>query len=253
MRKEKIAISIDKALLDSVDSRVDGAIIRSRSQAIEFYLQKGLSEQSPDTAVLLIKGEHQEFSLQEIKGISLIKKQLELFYAKGIKRVFIVTQHTKNMNKLLNDISESPVTVKIFERNVSGNAEALSAISDNLRQNSFIVMSGDTYNDFDMRSMVKRHVEHSKMCTIGLMTREKVDKYGTAVMDGDMVVDFEEKPSEARSHVVNAGIYVFKPEIFNLFDHSTKSIEKDIIPKLAKMGQLLGFFTHGEYVHFEDE
>ncbi|MDP2750160.1 MAG: sugar phosphate nucleotidyltransferase [Nanoarchaeota archaeon] len=252
MRKVKIAISMDKALLDSIDARVDGSIIRSRSQAIEYFLQKGFQSQVPDTAVLLIKGAHQEFSLSKIKGISLIKKQIDFFYINGIKNLFIITQHTKNMNLLLNEISSAPISVKIFERNVNGNADALKSLSENLKQSSFVVMSGDIFNDFDLRSMIKNHAENNLLATIGLMSREKVDKYGTAVMDGDLVVDFEEKPSEARSHVVNAGIYVFKPQIFNLFDNSTSSIEKNIIPKLAKMKQLLGYFTNGEYIHLED-
>ncbi len=253
MRKVKIAISMDKALLDSVDSRVDGAVIRSRSQAIEFFLHRGLIEQAPDTAVLLIRGDHQELSLQQIKGATLIKKQLDLFYSNGIKNVFIVTQHTKTMNQLLGEVSDSPVNVKIFERNVRGNAEALKAMQENLQRNSFVVMSGDIYNDFDLRSMIKRHVESNRIGTIGLMTREKVDKYGTAVMDGNLVVDFEEKSSETKSHVVNAGIYILKPEIFDLYKEATVSIERDLIPQLAKMKQLMGFFTHGDYLHLEDE
>ena len=36
MSKPKIAISLDKSLLELVDSKVDGSVIRSRSQAMEF-------------------------------------------------------------------------------------------------------------------------------------------------------------------------------------------------------------------------
>ena len=65
MKKPKIAISLDQSLLDQVDSKVDGSIIRSRSQAIEYFLRKGLKESSIDIAVLMIKGEHQKNSLKE--------------------------------------------------------------------------------------------------------------------------------------------------------------------------------------------
>jgi len=37
IKKPKIAISLDKSLLDLVDSKVDGSVIRSRSQAMEFF------------------------------------------------------------------------------------------------------------------------------------------------------------------------------------------------------------------------
>ena len=71
------------------------------------------------------------------------------------------------------------------------------------------------------------------------------------IHDGDLVVDFKEKPKESVSNVVNAGIYVFKPEIFSLFDKNTVSLERDLFSKVAGIKQAVGFFTHGEYVHVE--
>ena len=157
MKKPKITISLDKGLLDLVDSKVDNSIIRSRSQAVEFFLRKGLQEQSINTAVLLIKGEHQKNLLKKLKGKSLIKNQIEFFIKYGINNLYIVTQHTKNINLLLNEISESNINVEIIEKEAKGNAEALQAIEDKIK-NSFIVMSGDIYNNFDMFKMIKKIV-----------------------------------------------------------------------------------------------
>jgi len=247
MNKAKIAISLDNSLLKLVDSRVDGSIMRSRSQAIEYFLKKGLQEQSVSTAVLLLKGEHQAFALKEIKGLSLIKQQINFFSNYGIKNLYIVTQHTKNINMLLDEISNAKINVEIVEKRARGNAEALSAVKDKV-DNNFIVMSGDTYNNFDLLKMVKKHMESEKLATMGLMTREKPSSYGTAILDGDLIVDFQEKPKHYSTNIVNAGIYIFKPEIFELFK-DISSLEKDLFPKLAKLKQLIGFFTYGEYVH----
>ena len=247
MTKPKIAISLDKSLLDLVDSKVDGSVIRSRSQAIEFFLSKGLQEQSISTLVLLIRGEHQRILLKKLKGKSLIKNQIEFFTKYGINNLYIVTQHTKNINLLLNEVSESNINVEIIETNANGNAQALHAVKDKIK-NSFIVMSGDTYNDFDLLKMIKKHLELDKMATMGLMTREKITGYGTAILDGDFIVDFQEKPKQSSTHIVNAGIYVFKPEVFELFEN-VNILEKDLFPKLARLKQLVGFFTYGEYEH----
>jgi len=248
MKKAKIAISVDNSLLKLVDSKVDGSIIRSRSQAIEYFLKKGLEEQSVKAAVLLLKGEHQFFSLKDVKGSSLIKNQIDFFYKYGIKTLYIVTQHTKNMNLLLKEISNSKINIEIIEKQARGNAEALKAIMEKM-ENSFIVMSGDTYNNFDLLKMIKKHLESEKLITMGLMTREKTSNYGIAILDGDLIVDFQEKPRHYSTNIVNAGIYIFKPEVFELFD-DVSSLEKDLFPKLAKIKQLIGFFTYGEYVHF---
>jgi len=247
MKKPKIAISLDQNLLNLVDSKVDGNVIRSRSQAIEFFLRKGLQEQSINTAILLIKGEHQKNSLKKLKGEALIKKQIEFFSKNDINNLYIVTQHTKNINLLLNEVSDSKINVEIVETDAKGNAGALQSIKDKVK-GSFIAMSGDTYNNFDLLKMAKKHSELDKMATMGLMTREKTAAYGTAILDGDLIVDFQEKPKQSSTNIVNAGIYIFKPEVFELFEN-VSSLEKDLFPKLARLKQLVGFFTYGEYEH----
>ena len=247
MTKSKIAISVDNSLLRLVDSRVDGSVTRSRSQAIEYFLKKGLQEESVSIAVLLLKGEHQAFALKDMKGMPLLKQQINFFSKYGIKTIYIVTQHTKNMNSLLDEISDAGINVEIIEKQAKGNADALKAAKEKIK-NSFVVMSGDTYNNFDLLKMIKKHMQSEKLATMGLMTREKTSNYGTAILDGDLIVDFQEKPKHYSTNIVNAGIYIFKPEIFELFEDST-SLEKDLFPKLARIKELVGFFTYGEYVH----
>ena len=247
MSKSKIAISIDNSLLKLVDSKVDKSIIRSRSQAIEYFLKKGLHEQSVNVAVILLKGQHQAIALKKINGISLINQQIDFFSRYGIKSVYIITQHTKSMNLLLDEISNSKINAEIVENQSRGNAESLKAVKSKI-SNSFVVMSGDTYNNFDLFKMIKKHLGSEKLATMGLMTREKASSYGTAILNGDLIVDFQEKPKHSSTNIVNAGIYIFNPEIFELFEN-TISLEKDLFPKLARMKQLVGFFTYGEYVH----
>ena len=247
MAKSKIAISIDNSLLKIIDSKIDKSIIRSRSQAVEYFLKKGLQKQSVDVAVLLLKGEHQPFALKEIKGVTLLQQQINFFSKYGIKTIYIVTQHTKNANLLLEEKSKAKINVEIIEKQAKGNAEALLAVKDKIN-NSFVVMSGDTYNDFDLLKMIKKHTESEKLATMGLMTREKTSSYGTAILDGDLIVDFQEKPKHYSTNIVNAGIYIFKPEVFELFE-DLASLEKDLFPKLARIKQLIGFFTYGEYIH----
>ncbi len=260
MTKSKIAISVDNSLLRLVDSKVDGSVIRSRSQAIEYFLKKGLQEQSVSVAVLLLKGDHQEFALKEIRGTPLVRQQIEFFASHGIKTLYIVTQYSKHINKLIDQISDAKINVEIVEKQAKGNAEALIGVKDRINHN-FVVMSGDTYNNFDLLKMIKKHIDSDKLATMGLMTREKASSYGTAKLDGDLIIDFQEKPKHYSTNIVNAGIYIFKPEVFELFEsnvseftrahsHSTAiSLEKDLFPRLARLKQLIGFFTYGEYLH----
>ncbi|MBD3164397.1 hypothetical protein GF323_04300 [Candidatus Woesearchaeota archaeon] len=244
MLKNKIAISIDKSLLKLVGSKVDGSMIRSRSQAIEYFLRKGLAEDSINTAVLLLKGCQQHAALGTFKGKSLIKNQIEFFGRNGIKKIYLITQNASR------ELREGLIgtNVEVIEKDAKGNASALLELKAKIN-NNFIVMSGDTYNNFDMDRMINKHISMNKLATMGLMTREKSSDYGTAILDGDLIIDFEEKAKSLSSHIVNAGIYIFKPEIFEMI--SGNSLERDLFPKLAKIGELVGFFTYGEYEHFK--
>jgi len=250
MKKQKIAISLDKRLLDLVDSKVDGSVIRSRSQAIELFLHRGIEEKSVENAVILLHKDHQKTSLKKIDGLSLIKKQIEFFSKNGVKNVYILTPHTQDTNMLLNEIMDSGINAEIIEDEGKGNAKALLSVKDKLG-NNFVVMSGDTFNDFHLLDMIKKHLKTDRLVTMGLMTRDSPSKYGAAILDGDLIINFEEKSKTTKSHVVNAGIYIFKKELFELFEAAI-SLERNIFPKLAKIKQLNGFFTHGEYVHLGD-
>lgn len=249
MKKEKIAISIDKSLLHRIDSRVDGSVIRSRSQAIELFVSKGIEEQSINTAVIMLSDEHQKVSLKEFKGQSLLKQQLDFFKENEISEVFLLTPHSTIINSLLKELASSKLRAELVETAVKGNARCLKIIKERLPDN-FIIVSGDTYNNFKMENMIERHMANSKMVTIGLMSVAKPKAYGVVILDGDDVVAFEEKPKDTISHIVNAGVYLCRKEIFELFDDKTYSIERDLFPKIAKIKQLKGYFTHGEYIHF---
>src|SRR3989338_6748436 len=138
--KEKIAISMDGALLESIDSKIDGSMLRSRSQAIEYFLRKGLRDESLSTAVILLKGEHQHHALSLIKGKPLLEMQIDFFRKNGITSVLIITQHSKMSTQLLELASRQQVAVDIVETEAEGNANALLAAKDKLKS-SFVVMS----------------------------------------------------------------------------------------------------------------
>jgi len=243
MQKDKIAISIDPALLTQIDASLDGSMLRSRSQAIEYFLRRGLSEQAISESVLLLHRSHQDIALRNFRGSPLISQQIQFLRKNGIRKVYLVTYQAKPALReaLLHEPAE------IIEADAKGNAFALLAMRGRIKGN-FLAMSGDTYNEFDLRRMMNKHLSLGKIATMGLMTRENLKDYGTAILDGDLIIDFREKGNKLSSHIVNAGIYLFKPEVFELIERP--SLENDLFPTLAKIKELAGFFTYGEYEHF---
>lgn len=249
MKKEKITISLDKGLLESVDNKVDGIIIRSRSQAIEFYLNKGLKDEEVTDAVIIIRGSDQDILLTEIKGKTLLEKHTELLKNSGIKSIFILTQKTSKTKELLKAARSALMPVRVIDRTARGNAEALYKIKE-LLNSPFVVISGDVFIDFSLKEMIRAHKKNNKIATMGLITRAQTKEFGEAVLEGSAIVEFAEKTENTKSHAVNSGIYVFNREIFQYLENR-KSLEREVFPSLAEEKQLSGFFTHGEYLNFK--
>lgn len=245
MSKEKIAISLSEELLKDLDKKIDGSVIRSRSQAIELFVKKGIEERMVDTAVIMLSKRHHGTALSGFKGSILIKKQIEFFRGFDINNIIILTQSGGDVERLR---KECDGIANIIITDAKKNGDALKQLKNEIKRD-FLVISGDIYNDFDLNAMIKKHMVSNRIATIGLMTRAMPSKYGVASLDGDLVVDFKEKQKKPSSHVVNAGIYIFGSGIF---DFMKGRIEEDVLPRLAKMKQLVGFFTTGEYVHFDE-
>ena len=82
---------------------------------------------------------------------------------------------------------------------------------------------------------------------MGLISSKTPQKRGSVTLDGNLVIDFKEKQVPS-SNIINAGIYILKPEIFSLLKNK-KSLEHEIFPELAKQKQIQGFFTFGKFIH----
>ncbi len=225
--KEKIAISIDKSLLDEIDSFIDGSNISSRSQAIEVLVRKALKQSPLTTAVILIHQKELKYLVKEFNGLTLMQHHISFLLRNGIKRLFLVTKDGQFIEDIKKEIGKDIKIEVLNEKKQEGTASALKLLKGKI-ENDFIVINGDTFNDFDLRRMIQKHKQSGKVATIGLITSKKASKYGGIL--------------------INAGIYVFKPTIFKYISRE-KSLERDVFPKLVKEKQINGYFTHGFYIH----
>ncbi len=236
--KEKIAISLTKEVLEQLDKRIDGSTIRSRSQAIEIFLKKGLISANLDTAFIMLSEEHSDIPNKPFKTSTVLQNQTAFLKRGNINRIYIITPA---------DIETDKAT--IIKTKARANADALKQ-AKSITNNPFVVMSGDTYHNFYLGHMIEKHKNSGKLATVGLMSSPFPVKYGTAVLEGDLVTDFREKPKNPESHIINSGIYIFNPGVFPMLKGS---IERNLLPELAKKRQLAGYFTSGEYVHFGEK
>jgi len=251
MRKKKIAISIDEPLLDIVNSYIDSTTIRSTSQAIEALIKQVIKHAPITTAIILISEKDQHYLLEKIEKKPLIECHISFLKKFGINQVYLVTRENESLKKKVSELSKKIKIELINEEKGTGTANALTLIKSKIR-NDFLVINGDTFNDFNLKKMINEHIENGKTATIGLISSTSPHKRGAAILEGTNIIDFREK-QETNSNVINAGVYILKPKVFEYFNKKTRSIEYDVFPILAENKELQGFFTYGKFIHLPDQ
>ena len=107
---------------------------------------------------------------------------------------------------------------------------------------TFVVLCGDALVDLNLTEAVKRHREKGALASLVTkrVPRDQVSSYGVVVTDDQgRVLSFQEKPSveEAASDMINTGIYIFEPQIFDYIPSDQPfDIGSDLFPRLASAG-----------------
>ena len=116
---------------------------------------------------------------------------------------------------------------------------------------SFLVLNGDILTDASYSEIVQEHEENDGIATIALHEVEDPGRYGVVeIADQRHVARFIEKPSkQVPSKLINAGIYVLEPEIFDYIPLGKQcSLEKEVFPKLAGERKLFGDEIKGMWI-----
>jgi mannose-1-phosphate guanylyltransferase len=80
----------------------------------------------------------------------------------------------------------------------------------------FFVLNSDVTCTYPLADLLKFHKAHGREGTIMVTKVDEPSKYGVVVMKADgQIQRFVEKPKEFVGNKINAGIYIFNPEILN--------------------------------------
>ncbi len=111
----------------------------------------------------------------------------------------------------------------------------------------FIVISGDVLTTADIKEGIEIHKKSGAIATIGVkqVPHELVSHFGVVVTDEKgYITEFQEKPplEEAKSNLINTGIYIFNYKIFDYIPENTfYDFAKNVFPKLLTEGQINTF------------
>ena len=130
-------------------------------------------------------------------------------------------------------------TVTVVEETTPlGTAGAIKNVEGHIG-GTFAAFNGDVVDTLDMEAFLTFHRRHGTIASLAVWPVEDPSAFGVLALDGDRATRFLEKPkaSEAPSNLVNAGRYIFEPEVFDFIDSGREvSLEREVFPKLIFEG-----------------
>jgi mannose-1-phosphate guanylyltransferase/phosphomannomutase len=136
------------------------------------------------------------------------------------------------------------------EQRPLGTAGSVKNAETALRDDTFLVLSGDALTDADLTKMIDFHRANGALVTVGLKSVPDPLEYGIVICDADGRVNrFLEKPTwgQVFSDTVNTGIYVMEPEVFaEVAADEEVDWSADVFPRLLARGApVFGFAFDG--------
>ncbi len=88
-----------------------------------------------------------------------------------------------------------------------GTGGAIRLALEQAREESVLVVNGDTFLDADYAAMMRFHAAQGASVTLAVVHRDNVSRYGGVTVEGQRVVGFEEK-GRSGPGLISAGTYV---------------------------------------------
>jgi mannose-1-phosphate guanylyltransferase/phosphomannomutase len=121
-----------------------------------------------------------------------------------------------------------------------GTAGSVKNAEAELRDDRFVVISGDALTDIDLTAMARYHHDNGALVTVALKRVPNPLEFGIVITAEDGHIErFLEKPSwgQVFSDTANTGIYMMEPEIFS-YVAAGQAVDwsRDVFPKLLDIG-----------------
>jgi mannose-1-phosphate guanylyltransferase len=181
--------------------------------------------------------------LLPIRGKPLLDIWLDLCARSGITEILInLHAHVGVIEEHLRK-TRAPVQVRVIrEDRLLGSAGTLRANREWVDCDSASwVLYSDVLTNTNLKLMAELHARQNPLATLGLYRVPDPARCGVAVTDdAGVIIDFEEKPQQPRSHWAFSGLMVASPQ---LFDRIPDSIPADIgfhlLPRLV--GKMMAY------------
>ncbi|MFO7793629.1 MAG: sugar phosphate nucleotidyltransferase [Candidatus Nanohaloarchaea archaeon] len=156
-------------------------------------------------------------ALMPVKGEPLISQTIDKLKIQGVTEVYVIVNYREEMFRELFE-ERNDVNI-VLQEELSGTAEALKTV-DFIEEDFIVVNSDVVISENDIGKLIDSHEGDLSMLATD---DKKAEKFGVLSIQNDEIVSIEEKPEDPDNSLINSGIYILKPEIFDLLEDSDKS------------------------------
>lgn len=260
MDRQRLTITLEKEILKQLDDYIDGSRIRNRSHAIEYVLAKYFAPKIKK-ALILAGGKGLKMrpftyempkALMPVNDRPVLEHIIEHLRRYDIRELIIsIGYQGKKIKQHFGNGSKLGVKITYLEQGKSetGTAAPVLQAKKMVVNQPFLVYYGDVLATIDLNDMVNFHLSSRSIATTALTSVSRPSDWGVVRVQGSKVYSFLEKPPARRdlSHLINAGIYIFEPKIFDYIKPETKRLEKEVFPKLVEQHKLAGYLFAGAW------
>ena len=192
--------------------------------------------------------------LLPVAGKPFLRHTLEAVREAGVKQVAIlVGWQGHRIREAFGRGADLGISIEYEEQKERlGTAHAIGSLRDHV-DGPFLSINGDVVVS---GSSLKAMIAHQAKVGGPVMALARVPDprpFGVVELADGKVARIEEKPRAPKSDLINAGIYVFEPDIFPLIDRTTKSSRgefeiTDTIRLLLESRDVFGFHLEGDWI-----
>jgi len=167
----------------------------------------------------------------------------------GITDILLLTGHLAEVIHAglegLREWLPRAVTLAISEEPIrAGTGGALYHAREKLHD-SFLLLNGDSLLDCDLSPLMTE--EPGVLGRLMLRRLADASRYGVVEMSGDRVTAFQERPEPGSPGLINGGVYRLDRQVVDRTS-AMCSLERDILPDLARDGLLRGTESDGWFI-----
>ena len=173
-------------------------------------------------------------ALLSVRGEPVVKHIIRSLEEIGVDEIYLVTNH---LEEQFEERFEEYTNINIIhQEKLGGTADAVKAC-DFIKEDFFVVNGDVMISGNDLQNLKDKHDESNGKASILAAHEDKPEKFGVLSIRHDQVNSISEKPEEADNSLVNSGIYVLGPEIFDTIAGLESSSLTDAVSELAESGE----------------